>query len=115
FGGYFDRIVVDSKFVITVPENLPLNAAAPLLCAGVTTCSPVKHWNLQPGQRVGVIGLGGLCHMAVKLAAALGAEEELFTTSPAQGAHGRRLDASQVVVSTDSIHVQRVQNTLPLI
>lgn len=115
FGGYSDSIVVDSKFVITVPENLPLNAVAPLLCAGVTTLSPLKHWNVQPGQRVGVIGLGGLGHMAVKLAAALGAEVVLFTTSPAKGADARRLGASQVVVSKDALQMESVQNSLDMI
>ncbi|ATZ13137.1 NAD(P)-dependent alcohol dehydrogenase [Erwinia amylovora] len=115
FGGYSDSIVVDSKFVITVPENLPLNAVAPLLCAGVTTWSPLKHWNVQPGQRVGVIGLGGLGHMAVKLAAALGAEVVLFTTSPAKGADARRLGASQVVVSKDALQMESVQNSLDMI
>lgn len=115
FGGYSDSIVVDSKFVVSVPENLPLHAVAPLLCAGVTTWSPLKHWNVQPGQRVGVIGLGGLGHMAVKLAAALGAEVVLFTTSPAKGADALRLGASQVVVSKDAQQMDSVKNTLDMI
>lgn len=115
FGGYSDSIVVDSKFVVAVPENLELSAVAPLLCAGVTTWSPLKHWNIQAGQRVGVIGLGGLGHMAVKLAAALGAEVVLFTTSPAKGADALRLGASQVVVSKDAEQMAGVKNSLDMI
>lgn len=115
FGGYSDSIVVDAKFVVSVPDNLPLSAVAPLLCAGVTTWSPLKHWNVQPGQRVGVIGLGGLGHMAVKLASALGAEVVLFTTSPAKGADALRLGASQVVVSKDADQMAAVKNSLDMI
>ncbi|CCG89087.1 NAD(P)-dependent alcohol dehydrogenase [Erwinia piriflorinigrans] len=115
FGGYSDSIVVNSKFVVAVPENLPLNAVAPLLCAGVTTWSPLKYWNVQPGQRVGVIGLGGLGHMAVKLAAALGAEVVLFTTSPAKAADALRLGASQVVISKDAQQMASVKNSLDMI
>ncbi|MEJ4046606.1 NAD(P)-dependent alcohol dehydrogenase [Erwinia sp. SLM-02] len=115
FGGYSDSIVVDSKFVVSVPDNLALSAVAPLLCAGVTTWSPLKHWNVQPGQRVGIIGLGGLGHMAVKLASALGAEVVLFTTSPAKGADALRLGASQVVVSKDAAQMESVKNSLDMI
>lgn len=115
FGGYSDSIVVNSKFVVAVPENLPLNAVAPLLCAGVTTWSPLKYWNVQPGQRVGVIGLGGLGHMAVKLATALGAEVVLFTTSPAKAADALRLGASQVVISKDAQQMASVKNSLDMI
>nr|WP_314424058.1 NAD(P)-dependent alcohol dehydrogenase [uncultured Erwinia sp.] len=115
FGGYSDSIVVDSKFVVSVPDNLELSAVAPLLCAGVTTWSPLKHWNVQPGQRVGIIGLGGLGHMAVKLASALGAEVVLFTTSPAKGADALRLGASQVVVSKDAAQMESVKNSLDMI
>ncbi|WP_288500002.1 NAD(P)-dependent alcohol dehydrogenase [uncultured Erwinia sp.] len=115
FGGYADNIVVDGKFVVSVPENLELSAVAPLLCAGVTTWSPLKHWNIQPGQRVGVIGLGGLGHMAVKLAHALGAEVVLFTTSPAKGADALRLGATQVVVSKDAEQMASVANSLDMI
>ncbi|WP_147193717.1 NAD(P)-dependent alcohol dehydrogenase [Pantoea sp. MBD-2R] len=115
FGGYSESIVVDSKFVVNVPENLELSAVAPLLCAGVTTWSPLKHWNIQPGQRVGVIGLGGLGHMAVKLASALGAEVVLFTTSPAKGADALRLGASKVVVSKDNEQMAAEANSLDFI
>lgn len=115
FGGYADSIVVDSKFVVSVPENLDLRAVAPLLCAGVTTWSPLKHWNVQPGQRVGVIGLGGLGHMAVKLAVALGAEVVLFTTSPGKGEDALRLGASKVVISKDAAQMAAEANTLDVI
>ena len=115
FGGYSDAIVVDSKFVVKVPENLQPGAVAPLLCAGVTTWSPLKHWNIQPGQRVGVIGLGGLGHMAVKLAKALGAEVVLFTTSPAKGNDALRLGASKVVVSREAEQMAAEANSLDFI
>ncbi len=99
FGGYSQRIVVDEKFVLQVPENLSLAAVAPLLCAGITTYSPLRHWKVGPGQKVGVVGLGGLGHMAVKFAHAFGAHVVLFTTSPGKAADGRRLGADEIVVS----------------
>ena len=102
FGGYSERIVVDEKFTLKIPANLDLAAAAPLLCAGITTYSPLHHWKVGPGQKVGVVGLGGLGHMAVKFAKALGAGVVLFTTSPNKVDDGLRLGASQVVVSKDS-------------
>ncbi|NUU66765.1 NAD(P)-dependent alcohol dehydrogenase [Enterobacteriaceae bacterium BIT-l23] len=101
-GGYAQNIVVDRRFVVSVPENLDPRGVAPLLCAGVTVWSPLRHFNVKSGDRVGVIGLGGLGHMAVKLASALGAEVTLFTTSPEKGADARRLGASRVVVSRDA-------------
>ncbi len=101
FGGYSEAIVVDHRFVLKVPANLDLAAAAPLLCAGITTYSPLRHWKVAPGQKVGVVGLGGLGHMAVKFAKAFGAEVVLFTTSPNKIEDGLRLGASQVVVSKD--------------
>jgi len=101
YGGYSDRIVVRQEFVLRVPDSLDLAAAAPLLCAGITTYSPLRHWGAGPGKQVGVVGLGGLGHMAVKLAHAMGAEVTLFTTSPGKEADARRLGASQVVISTD--------------
>ena len=82
YGGYSDTIVVNRHFVLRMPKGIDLAAAAPLLCAGITTYSPLRHWKCTPGTRVGVVGLGGLGHMAVKLAAAMGAEVTLFTTSP---------------------------------
>ncbi|MBV9511857.1 MAG: NAD(P)-dependent alcohol dehydrogenase [Caulobacteraceae bacterium] len=101
FGGYSDRIVVREEYVLRVPDGLDPAAAAPLLCAGITTYSPLRHWNIGPGKKVGVVGLGGLGHMAVKLAHAMGAEVTLFTTSPGKEADAKRLGASQVVLSKD--------------
>jgi uncharacterized zinc-type alcohol dehydrogenase-like protein len=101
YGGYSDTIVVREEFVLRLPDGLDPAAAAPLLCAGITTYSPLRHWGAGPGKKVGVVGLGGLGHMAVKLAHAMGAEVTLFTTSPGKEADARRLGASQVVVSTD--------------
>jgi uncharacterized zinc-type alcohol dehydrogenase-like protein len=92
--------VVDEKFVLRVSESLDLAAAAPLLCAGITTYSPLRHWKVGPGQKVGIVGLGGLGHMGVKFARALGAEVVLFTTSPGKVQDGLRLGAHQVVVSS---------------
>ena len=99
YGGYSNRIVVDERFVLRVPDSLDPAAAAPLLCAGITTYSPLRQWKVSPGQKVGVVGLGGLGHMAVKFAHALGARVVLFTTSPGKTADARRLGASEVVVS----------------
>lgn len=101
FGGYADAIVVDHDFVLKVPETLDLAAAAPLLCAGITTWSPLRHWKAGPGKKVGIVGLGGLGHMGVKLAHALGAHVVLFTTSQSKVADGKRLGADEVVLSTD--------------
>lgn len=100
YGGYAAHIVVDEHFVLRVPPKLDLAATAPLLCAGITTYSPLRHWRIGPGHRVGIVGLGGLGHMGVKLARALGAEVVLFTTSPAKARDGKRLGAEQVVIST---------------
>jgi len=102
FGGYSKAVVVDQAFVLKVPENLDLAAVAPLLCAGITTYSPLKHWKVGPGQRVGIVGLGGLGHMAVKFARAFGAEVVLFTTSQNKVADGIRLGAHEVVLSKDA-------------
>ncbi|MFO1424478.1 MAG: NAD(P)-dependent alcohol dehydrogenase [Candidatus Competibacteraceae bacterium] len=99
YGGYSNRIVVDERFVLRVPDSLDPAAAAPLLCAGITTYSPLRQWKVSPGQKVGVVGLGGLGHMAVKFAHALGARVVLFTTSPGKTEDARRLGANEVVVS----------------
>ncbi len=101
FGGYSRAVVVDQSFVLKVPETLDPAAAAPLLCAGITTWSPLRHWKVGPGQRVGIVGLGGLGHMGVKFAKALGAEVVLFTTSQSKVADGIRLGAHEVVLSKD--------------
>ena len=102
YGGYAESIVVDEHFVLRLPEGLDPAAAAPLLCAGITTWSPLRHWKVGPGQTVGIVGLGGLGHMGVKFAHALGAHVVLFTTSAGKVADGRRLGADEVVISTDA-------------
>jgi len=102
YGGYSKVIVVDQDFVLRIPENLELAAVAPLLCAGITTYSPLRHWRVGPGQKVGIVGLGGLGHMALKLAHAMGAEVTLFTTSPNKAEDAKRLGAHRVVVSRDA-------------
>ncbi|MBW8878857.1 MAG: NAD(P)-dependent alcohol dehydrogenase [Acidobacteria bacterium] len=98
-GGYSDKIVVNEKFVLHVSDKLDPAAAAPLLCAGITTWSPLRHWKIGKGHKVGVVGLGGLGHMAVKLAHALGAHVVLFTTSPGKAEDAHRLGADEVVIS----------------
>jgi len=106
YGGYSDSIVVDQKFVLRVPSNLNLAGAAPLLCAGITTYSPLRHWGVTKGKKVGVIGLGGLGHMGVKFAHALGAHVVAFTTSPGKKEDALRLGANEVVISrnADEMH-----------
>jgi alcohol dehydrogenase (NADP+) len=99
YGGYSDSIVVDEAFVLRVPAGLNLAATAPLLCAGITTYSPLRHWNVKKGQKVGIVGLGGLGHMGVKFANAFGAHVVLFTTSPNKVADALRLGAHEVVIS----------------
>lgn len=100
-GGYSEQIVVDESFVLKVSDKANLAATAPLLCAGITTYSPLRHWKVGPGKKVGIVGLGGLGHMGVKFANAMGAHVVLFTTSPGKVADGKRLGAHEVVVSTD--------------
>ena len=100
-GGYSEQIVVDESFVLKVSDKANLAATAPLLCAGITTYSPLRHWKVGPGNKVGIVGLGGLGHMGVKFANAMGAHVVLFTTSPGKVADGKRLGAHEVVVSTD--------------
>ncbi|MES2760048.1 MAG: NAD(P)-dependent alcohol dehydrogenase [Pseudomonadota bacterium] len=100
-GGYSDKIVVSERFVLKVPSGLDLKGAAPLLCAGITTWSPLRHWKAGPGSNVAVVGLGGLGHMALKLAKALGANVTLFTRSLDKQEDARRLGADAVVLSTD--------------
>jgi uncharacterized zinc-type alcohol dehydrogenase-like protein len=102
FGGYSTSVVVDEAFVLRVPAGLDPAAAAPLVCAGITTYSPLRHWKVGPGQKVGIVGLGGLGHMGVKFARAFGAHVVLFTTSPGKIADGLRLGAHEVVVSKDA-------------
>lgn len=101
-GGYSDTIVVDEHFVLRVPSNLDLAAAAPLLCAGITTYSPLRHWGITKGKKVGIVGLGGLGHMGVKFAHALGAHTVVFTTSPSKKEDALRLGADEVVISRNA-------------
>ncbi|MBK6495953.1 MAG: NAD(P)-dependent alcohol dehydrogenase [Gemmatimonadales bacterium] len=102
YGGYTTDITVDQAFVLRVPANLNLAAAAPLLCAGITTYSPLSHWKVGKGSTVGVVGLGGLGHMGVKIAAAMGAKVTVFTTTPSKAADATALGAHRVVISTDA-------------
>lgn len=102
YGGYSQQIVVDQAFALKVSDKLDLAATAPLLCAGITTWSPLRHWKVGPGQKVGVVGLGGLGHMAIKFAHALGAYVVLFTTSPGKSDDAIRLGADEVVLSKDA-------------
>ena len=102
YGGYSNQIVVDEHFVLHIPSNLDLAAVAPLLCAGITTYSPLRHWKVGAGSKVGIVGLGGLGHMAVKLAHAMGAHVVLFTTSPDKTVDAKRLGADEVVISKNA-------------
>lgn len=114
-GGYSDNIIVREKFVLEVPEGLDPAGAAPLLCAGITTWSPLRHWNIGQGSEVAVVGLGGLGHMALKLAKALGAEVTLFTRSPGKEQDARRLGADHIVLSADSRQMTAVNGRFNLI
>ena len=115
FGGYSEKIVVDEHFVLKVPTNLNLAAVAPLLCAGITTWSPLKHWGVGKGSKVAVVGLGGLGHMAIKLAKGLGAEVTLFSRTPNKTMDALELGADAVVISTDSDHMKSVTGKFDLI
>ena len=107
YGGYANNIVVDEAFTLRVSPKLNLAAVAPLLCAGITTWSPLRHWKVSKGQKVGVVGLGGLGHMAVKFAHSFGAEVVLFTTSPGKAEDARRLGASEVIISRDKEQMKK--------
>lgn len=101
YGGYSEKIIVSDKFVLKIPEGLDLKGAAPLLCAGITTWSPLRHWKVGKGSNVAVVGLGGLGHMALKLAKALGTHVTLFSRSPGKEQDARRLGADNIIISTD--------------
>jgi uncharacterized zinc-type alcohol dehydrogenase-like protein len=107
YGGYSESIVVDQRFVLRVPSNLGLAGAGPLLCAGITTYSPMRHWGVTKGKKVGVVGLGGLGHMGVKLAHALGAHVVVFTTSPKKKEDALRLGADEIVISRNANEMQK--------
>jgi alcohol dehydrogenase (NADP+) len=115
YGGYSNNYVVNQDFALRVPSQLDPAAAAPLLCAGITTYSPLRHWEIGPGKAVGVAGLGGLGHMALKLARAFGARVVMFTTSPNKAEDGQRLGADEVVISTDKAQMRSVANSLDFI
>jgi uncharacterized zinc-type alcohol dehydrogenase-like protein len=115
FGGYSEKVVVEEHFVLNVPTNLDLAAVAPLLCAGITTWSPLKHWNVKKGSKVAVVGLGGLGHMAIKLAKGLGAEVTLFSRSPEKTQDAKDLGADTVVISTDENQMTAVTGKFDLI
>lgn len=114
-GGYSDKIVVDEKFVLRMPQGLDPAGAAPLLCAGITLWSPLKHWGAGPGKKIGIVGLGGLGHMGVKLGAALGAHVVLFTTSPGKREDALRLGAKEVVVTKDPEAMKKMAGKLNFI
>ncbi|EOS95299.1 NAD(P)-dependent alcohol dehydrogenase [Erwinia tracheiphila] len=115
YGGYSTQVVVTQDFVLRVPENLDPAGAAPLLCAGITTYSPLHHWGAGPGKKVGIVGLGGLGHMGVKIAHAMGAHVVLFTTSPSKIEDGKRLGAHEVVISKDADQMAAHANSFDLI
>jgi len=115
FGGYSEKIVVDEHFVLKVPSNLNLAAVAPLLCAGITTWSPLRHWNVKKGSKVAVVGLGGLGHMAIKLAKGLGAEVTLFSRTPDKKKDALELGADQVIISTEQDQMKSVQGKFDVI
>jgi alcohol dehydrogenase (NADP+) len=115
FGGYSDRIVVDQHFVLKIPAGMDLAAAAPLLCAGITTYSPLRHWKVGPGTKVGIVGLGGLGHMGLKIAHAMGAHVVLFTTSSGKAADARTLGADEVVISKNAAEMAAQGETFDFI
>ncbi|WP_214226730.1 NAD(P)-dependent alcohol dehydrogenase [Pedobacter sp. B4-66] len=115
YGGYSEKVVVDEHFVLKVPQNLDPAATAPLLCAGITTWSPLRHWKVGKGSNVAVVGLGGLGHMAIKLAKALGANVTLFSRSPEKEKDAFELGAHAVVISTDEEQMLKVSGKFDLI
>src|SRR6184192_3362039 len=115
YGGYSESIVVDERFVLRVPSNLNLAGAAPLLCAGITTYSPMHHWGVAKGKKVGVVGLGGLGHMGVKFAHALGAHAVVFTTSPGKKEDALRLGADEVVISRNADEMKKHEDSFDFI
>lgn len=121
FGGYSQKVVVKQDFVLSVPENIDTKAAAPLLCAGITTYSPLRHWGIKEGDKVGVIGLGGLGHMGVKFAHAMGAHTVMITTSPSKKDDAKKLGADEVLISKDEDEMKKhagsfdfLLNTVPV-
>lgn len=115
YGGYSDQIVTREEFVLTMPDGLDMERAAPLLCAGITTWSPLRHWNAGPGKRVAVAGLGGLGHMAVKLTVALGADVTVVTTSASKADAAKSLGAHDVLLSTDDAAMAQARNRFDIV
>ena len=115
YGGYSDSVVVDERFVLRIPTNLDLAGTAPLLCAGITTYSPMRHWNVGPNKKVGIVGLGGLGHMGVKFSHAFGAHTVVFTTSQNKIGDALRLGADEVVLSTDPTQMAKHAGTFDFI
>jgi alcohol dehydrogenase (NADP+) len=115
YGGYSDNLVVSERFVLRLPTGLDPERAGPLLCAGITTWSPLRHWKVGPGSKVAVVGLGGLGHMGVKLAIGLGADVTVITTSPSKVADARELGATDVLISTDAAAMAGARNRFDLI
>jgi uncharacterized zinc-type alcohol dehydrogenase-like protein len=115
YGGYSTSIVVDEKFVLRIPENIDEKGAAPLLCAGITTWSPMSHWKVKKGDKVGIIGLGGLGHMGVKFANALGAHVVMITTSPSKASDAKSLGAHEVLISKNQDELQKHANSFDFI
>lgn len=115
YGGYSDKIVVSDRFVLHIPDGLDPKTAGPLLCAGITTFSPLRHWKIGPGHTVAVVGLGGLGHLGLKFAKALGADVSLFTRTPGKEDEARRLGADRVILSTDPDQMAAAANTFDFI
>ena len=115
YGGYSEKIVVDENYVLRIPNNLPLDASAPLLCAGITLFSPLRHWKAGPGKKVGIIGLGGLGHMGVKLAHAMGAEVTVFSQSLKKQSDGKRLGADHFYATSDPATFVKCKGSFDLI
>ncbi len=115
YGGYSTSIVVDKEFVLRIPENIDEKAAAPLLCAGITTWSPLRHWNVKEGDKVGIVGLGGLGHMGVKFANALGAQVVMITTSPSKAEDAKDLGAHEVLISKNGEDMKKHANSFDFI
>jgi uncharacterized zinc-type alcohol dehydrogenase-like protein len=115
YGGYSNQIVVDEAYALKIAQGLPLERVAPLLCAGITTYSPLKHWKVSKGSKVGVVGLGGLGHMAVKLAASMGADVTVFSTSAAKEADAKRLGASHFALSSNASVMAALKNHFDVI
>jgi uncharacterized zinc-type alcohol dehydrogenase-like protein len=115
FGGYSDNIVVDENYVLRIPKNLPLDAAAPLLCAGITLYSPLRHWKAEKGSKVAVVGLGGLGHMGVKLAHAMGCEVTVLSQSLKKQADGKRLGADHFYATSDPATFEKLARSFDLI